>query len=90
MKYTAVGTKVVVALSPQQSISAGGIIIPDAAQAKSTTGTVLSVGSEVREDIKVADVVWLDEYAGAVVSEENGVTIVSAEETEIFAVFGRS
>lgn len=71
-----------------ETISKGGIIIPDTAQEKPQRGEVLGV-SEVDEDgnkptVKVGDVVYYGKYAGTEVSFD-GEDFLSMRESDILA-----
>ena len=87
--YTAPGGKILVVLDPQQTISPGGIILPDNAQERSVTGIVSSVGPDVREDLIEGDQVILSSgYAGAVVKDgAHSSVLVAVDEAEILARF---
>lgn len=55
-----------------EEVTAGGIIIPDAAKEKAQTGSVLAVGSGRKDaeghtvplEVKVGDIVYFGKYAG--------------------------
>ena len=59
----------------------GGIILPEAAQEKSTKGTVISMG-ECEKDygFKVGDVVFFPKWGGTEINEEKTLIIIKAEE----------
>lgn len=70
-KFSPFGKRVVLKLDTQAEITEGGIIIPDSAQRPSTTGMVISCGSEclkVRDGIRV------------LIPEEAGVKITVNEQ----------
>lgn len=88
-RYQAAGGKILVLLDPQEALSAGGIIIPEVAQAKSVTGVVTSVGPEVREDLTDGDrVILASAYAGSLVKDgAHSSHLVAVTEDEILAIF---
>ena len=83
-----------VLISPlQEETSAGGILIPTAAQQKSDTGIVKAVGVGKRDDkgqmipmtVKVGDKVIYGKYAGTEV-KLNGETLMIVSETDIIGI----
>lgn len=67
MKVKPLGDRVLVKLEKNEAKTAGGIIIPDTAQEKTQTGTVVSVGTGTEKDpitVKAGDKVMYDKYAG--------------------------
>ena len=87
------GDKVVVKPSEAQEKSAGGIILPDAAQEKPQEGTVLAVGSGRLLDngerrtltVQVGDVVIYSKYGGTEF-KQGADTLVILDEDQIYAV----
>jgi chaperonin GroES len=65
MKVKPLADRVMVKLEKNEAKTAGGIIIPDTAQEKTQTGTVVAVGDD-KEVIKVkaGQKVMYDKYAG--------------------------
>ncbi|AEF85682.1 chaperonin GroS [Treponema primitia ZAS-2] len=65
MKVKPLADRVMVKLEKSESKTAGGLFIPDTAQEKTQTGTVVAVGDD-KEVIKVksGDKVMYDKYAG--------------------------
>lgn len=70
----------------------GGILIPDMAKEKPTTGEVVAVGPGARHegkrlepDVEVGDIVVYSKYAGNLVTL-GGVEVLLLREQEIFAV----
>jgi chaperonin GroES len=65
MKVKPLADRVMVKLEKNEAKTAGGIIIPDTAQEKTQTGSVVAVGDD-KEVIKVkaGDKVMYDKYAG--------------------------
>ncbi len=68
MKVTPIGDRVLLKIAAEESKTKSGIIIPDTAQEKTQTGTVIAVGSgeEIQEaKIKTGQKVLYDKYAGS-------------------------
>lgn len=63
LPYTPFGDRVVIKRIESESISAGGIFIPDTAKEKAQRGWVMAIGSEV-DGINVGDLVNFGKYAG--------------------------
>jgi chaperonin GroES len=93
MKVVPVGANVVVKRVASEEKTAGGIVLPDAAQEKPRQGRVLSVGDgrllpngiRVRHQVSEGDRVLFSSYAGAEV-EVNGEDLLIMNEDEILAV----
>ena len=74
--------KVVIKPIEQDSMSKGGIFIPDTAKNKPTTGLVMSSG---HDDIKKGQTVVYLQYAGAPI-EYNGYKYLIVRAEEILAI----
>ena len=85
--------RVIIKRLDQESKTASGIIIPDAAAEKPDQGEVLAVGPGKRDesgklnalDVKVGDRVLFGKYAGQIVKVDNEELIVMRED-DIMAV----
>jgi chaperonin GroES len=85
--------RVIIKRLDQESKTASGIIIPDAAAEKPDQGEVLAIGPGKRDetgklnalDVKVGDRVLFGKYAGQTVKVENEELIVMRED-DIMAV----
>jgi chaperonin GroES len=67
MKVKPLADRVMVKLEKSEAKTAGGIIIPDNAQEKTQTGSVVAVGEgteKVKITVKAGDKVMYDKYAG--------------------------
>ena len=67
MKVRPLADRVMVKLEKNEEKTAGGIIIPDTAQEKTQTGTVVAVGPGTEKDaitVKSGDKVMYDKYSG--------------------------
>lgn len=93
MKLVPLGANVVVRREEADQTSAGGIVLPDAAQEKPRQGRVLSVGDgrllesgrRAKPQIGEGDRVLFSEYAGSEVMV-NGETLLVMSEEDILAV----
>ena len=63
MNFEPLGKRVLVSRTEEAKTTASGIIIPDNAAEKPSTGKVVAVSTEV-ENVKVDDVVVFGKYAG--------------------------
>lgn len=73
MKVTPIGDRVLLKISAEETKTKGGIIIPDTAQEKTQTGTIIAVGEgkEVKEaGVKKGQKVLYDKYAGSQIEIE--------------------
>jgi chaperonin GroES len=77
MKVKPLADRVLVKLEKTEAKTAGGIIIPDTAQEKTQTGTVVEVGDD-KDVIKVkaGQKVMYDKYAGTQVKIDGGEFLV--------------
>lgn len=64
MKIKPRGKRIVVKRDEAESVSAGGIVIPEAAKETKESGVIQLVGPECPDDIKVGDRVLFGKYAG--------------------------
>lgn len=74
MKIRPLADRVLVQPEKAESKTAGGIIIPEAAQEKTQTATVEAVGPGTDEDkitVKVGEHIMYDKYAGTAVKINN-------------------
>lgn len=85
--------RVVVRRLEEETLSAGGIVLPDSAAEKPSQGEILAVGpgkaldnGEVRApDVKVGDKIIFGQYGGSTVKID-GEELLILSETEIFGV----
>jgi chaperonin GroES len=93
MKIVPLGANVVVKRLAAEELTAGGIVLPDAAQEKPQQGRVLSIGdgrlladgNRARHQVSEGDRVLFGSYAGAEVVV-NGEEFLIMNEDEILAV----
>ena len=87
--------RVVIKRMEEERMSAGGIVIPDAAKEKPTKGEVVAVGEGKALDngslrapkVKVGDKVLFGKYSGTEVKLD-GTDLLVVKEDDIFAVLG--
>ena len=85
--------RVVVRRKEEERTTAGGIVIPDSATEKPSTGEILAVGNgkvtdsgDVRSlDVKVGDVVYFGKYSGTEIKVD-GEELLIMREDDIIAV----
>lgn len=95
MKIIPLEDRVVVKQSEAETVSAGGIVLPDSAQEKPTEGKVVSVGPGKVLDsgergemgVKKGDTVIYSRYGGNDV-EVDGKKFVILRESDILAIIG--
>ncbi len=93
MKIVPIGENIVVKRLEAEEITAGGIVLPDAAKEKSRQGRVLSLGdgrmlpggTRAAHQLSEGDRVLFDSYAGTEV-RVNGDALLIMREDEILAV----
>jgi chaperonin GroES len=93
MKVVPLDDKVVIKRLDAEAVTAGGIVLPDAAREKSRQGRVLSVGdgrllasgSRVPHQVNEGDRVLFQQWAGAEVTI-NGQELLILREDEILAI----
>jgi chaperonin GroES len=93
MKIVPLSANVVVKRLPADEVTAGGIVLPDAAQKKPRQGRVLSIGDgrmlpdgcRAGHQVSEGDRVLFDAYAGAEVVV-NGEEFLIMSEDEILAI----
>ncbi len=93
MKVVPLDDKVVIKRLDAEAVTAGGIVLPDAAREKSRQGRVLSVGdgrllasgSRVPHQVNEGDRVLFQQWAGAEVTI-NGQELLILREDEVLAI----
>jgi chaperonin GroES len=93
MKIVPIGENIVVKRLEAEEVTAGGIVLPDAAKEKPRQGRVLSVGdgrllsggTRAAHQLSEGDRVLFDRYAGTEV-RVNGDTLLIMKESEVLAV----
>jgi chaperonin GroES len=80
MKIKPLKDRVVVKYSSEElEKTPGGIYVPDVAKEKPQKGTVIEVGSEVKE-VKVGDTVLFDKYGGSKIKIDDVEYLIIKEE----------
>lgn len=93
MKIVPIGENIVVKRLEAEEVTAGGIVLPDAAKEKPRQGRVLSVGdgrllpdgARAAQQLSEGDRVLFDSYAGTEV-RVNGDSLLIMREDEVLAV----
>jgi chaperonin GroES len=88
MKVKPLADRVMVKLEKNEAKTSGGIIIPDTAQEKTQTGTVVEVGPGTEKEVitvKNGDKVMYDKYAGTQVKID-GVEYLILKMADIIAI----
>ena len=96
MKIVPIGQNIVVKRLEAEEVTAGGIVLPDAAREKPHQGKVIATGpgkllektgKRGQMSLKVGDRVFYGKYSGTEV-ELDGETYVIIRETDVLAVQG--
>lgn len=93
MSLKPLNDRVIVEPISKETLSAGGIALPDTAQEEPQQGIVLAVGPGLRDaqgnrmplDVTVGDEIVFSRYGGSTM-KHNGKTLLILREEEIFAV----
>jgi chaperonin GroES len=79
------GDRVVIEPIEQDSMTAGGIVLPDTAKEKPQQGTVLAIGPDVEAELAEGDRVMYAKYAGTEVKTD-GKEVIILSEDDILAI----
>ena len=86
MKITPLGDRVLVKMEEVEEKTAGGLFIPQTAQEKTQTGTVVAIGDDKDAiTVKKGDKIMYDKYAGTTVAID-GVEHLIMKMPDILAV----
>lgn len=93
MRIEPLGSKVVIKRTEADEVTAGGIVLPDAAREKPSQGRILAVGngrllddgSRGEMQVREGDRVLFSNYAGSEI-EINGDALLIMNESDILAV----
>jgi chaperonin GroES len=80
------GDRVVIEPIEQDSMTAGGIVLPDTAKEKPQEGTVLATGPDVEAELAEGDRVMYAKYAGTEVKMDGKDVIILSEENILAVV----
>ena len=78
------GDRVLILPDPAEKMTKSGLYIPDTAQEKPTTGTVVGAGGDCKE-VRNGDRVMYGKFAGTEI-ELNGEKLRMVRESDIFAI----
>ncbi len=95
IKLQPLGDRVVIRREESESVTAGGIVLPDSAKDKPARGKIVAVGegrmtktgSRVPLQVKVGDRVLFSSYSGEGFKHNDGELLLMREE-EILAIIG--
>ncbi len=95
MKIIPLGDKIVVKRMDAEEMTAGGILLPDAAQEKPQEGRVLSIGEgrvnqageRMALQVQEGDRIIFSSYAGSQVTVDNEELIIMSED-DVLAILG--
>jgi chaperonin GroES len=93
MSLKPLNDRVIVEAIEKETLSAGGIVLPDTAQEEPQQGIVIAVGPGLRDtegnriplDVAVGDEIIFSRYGGSTLIHD-GKTLLILREEEIFAV----
>ena len=93
MKIRPLNDRVVVKRAPEETVSEGGIVIPDSSAEKPTKGEIVAVGEGKLNDngtrssltVKVGDNVLFGQYAGTEITID-GEKVLIMREDDILAI----
>lgn len=93
MSLKPLNDRIIVEVTEKETLSAGGIALPDTAQEEPQQGIVLAVGPGLRDtqgnrmplDVVVGDEIIFSRYGGSTL-KHHGKTLLILREEEIFAV----
>ena len=84
VKHIPLGNRVIIRQSNADTITDGGIIIPEMSQEQPNRGTVIAAGVECKE-VKVGDTVEFGEYVGIEITVD-GQECIIMKEIDIFLI----
>lgn len=93
MDFKPLNDRILVKRVDEESVTSGGILIPDTAKEKPLKGTVVAVGSGARNDsgdlipmeLKVGDVVYFNKW-GSTEIKVNGEDFLVMKESDVIGV----
>lgn len=79
-RFCPAGDRLLVEVDEAESQTASGVIIPERAQEKPLTGTVVAIGEDVGLDIEKGTTVLFGKYAGPMIEVEGWPYLILREE----------
>ena len=94
MKIQPLADRIVVKPLEAEEVTAGGIVLPDAAKDKPQEGKVIAVGSGKKSDsgetialeVKAGDVVLYGKYSGTEIKTKDGENVLIMREDDVLAI----
>lgn len=84
MNLRPIADNIIVKRLPEETMTAGGLFIPEAAQEKPLWGEVVALGNAVApDDLKVGDLILFAKYSGSEFSVDDDKILVIREEDVI-------
>jgi chaperonin GroES len=81
MKVQPLGDRILIKTEKEEEKTKGGLYIPETAQEKTQTGTVVAIGDDEEIKVKAGDKVMYDKYAGTMVKiDDEDHLILSASD----------
>lgn len=84
VKITPLHNRIAVSLKKPESVTPGGIIIPETSFKSGTEGVVIAIGAKV-EQIKVGDTIKFGEHAGTE-AEAHGIEFLLMRESDVMMI----
>ncbi len=85
---TPLGSRVLVEILTEDSMTASGLVIPDTAKEKQQKGTVVAIGDDEEITVKVGERVLFPKYSGTELSMD-GKDYLVIDAGDLLAVLGR-
>lgn len=85
MNFKPLGDRILVKRVETEDVTAGGLIIPDAAKEKPSEGTVMAVGTDDDLSVEVGNTVLFGKWSGTEI-ELDGQSMLIVKETDILGI----
>jgi chaperonin GroES len=85
MNFKPLGDRILVKRLETEDVTAGGLIIPDAAKEKPSEGTVMAVGTDDDLSVEVGNTVLFGKWSGTEI-ELDGQSMLIVKETDILGI----
>ena len=85
MNFKPLGDRILVKRVEAEDVTAGGLIIPDAAKEKPSEGTVMAVGTDDDLSVEVGNTVLFGKWSGTEI-ELDGQSMLIVKETDVLGI----
>lgn len=85
MNFKPLGDRILVKRLETEDVTAGGLIIPDAAKEKPSEGTVMAVGTDDDLSVEVGNTVLFGKWSGTEI-ELDGQSMLIVKETDVLGI----